>query len=402
VGERRSYEQLAGDFTDALDGWDPDDWARCFAATGARYVVLVAKHHDGWCLWPSAVDNPRRPGWQCPRDVVGELREAVVAQGMRFGVYYSGGLDWTFDDRPIGNLGDLLAAVPRGDYPAYAEAQVRELVARYRPAVLWNDIAWPSTGSQLWPLMRDYYDAVPDGVLNDRWMPWSPAMGAMRFSAARRAADALNARLSGREGGIVPPKPPHFDVRTPEYAVFDRVPPDPWECVRGMDRSFGFNRNSGPEHFLSAGELVAMFADVVAKGGNLLLNVGPRGEDATIPSEQLDLLAALGGWATGAGASVFGSRPWVVPASTTAEGAELRFWCRQDAVWAAVLGRTSEDHVTLPGVRGGATTTVEARAARGRRRRLKDLAWEQTPQGLRVALPAPLDHPVIQLSPVTA
>ena len=63
---------------------------------------------------------------------------------MRFGLYYSGGLDSTFNDRPIGTVAEMLAAVPRGDYPAYADAQVRELVARYRPSVLWNDIAWPS------------------------------------------------------------------------------------------------------------------------------------------------------------------------------------------------------------------------------------------------------------------
>ena len=116
-------------------------------------MVLVAKHHDGYCLWPTGVDNPCRPGWHSRRDVVGELAGAVRAAGMRFGLYYSGGLDWTFDDRPLGSMADVLAAVPRGEYPAYAEAQVRELIDRYRPSVLWNDIAWPDTGSRLWPLL---------------------------------------------------------------------------------------------------------------------------------------------------------------------------------------------------------------------------------------------------------
>ena len=77
----------------------------------------------------------------------GELGAAVRAAGLRFGVYYSGGYDWTFDATPIGTFSDGLAATPRGDYVAYATAQVRELIDRYEPSVLWNDISWPST----WP-----------------------------------------------------------------------------------------------------------------------------------------------------------------------------------------------------------------------------------------------------------
>ena len=147
VWGNRPYERFADDWVAGLAQWDPTEWAARFAATGARYVVLVTKHMDGYCLWPTDVRNPRRPGWHSRRDVVGELREAVLGAGMRFGIYYSGGLDSTFKDRAIGSVADLIDAVPRGDYPAYAEAQVRELIARYRPSVLWNDIAWPTAGS---------------------------------------------------------------------------------------------------------------------------------------------------------------------------------------------------------------------------------------------------------------
>jgi len=88
------------------------------------------------------VDNPHRPGWHSRRDVVGELAEAVRGVGLRFGLYYCGGMDWTFDHRPVGSMSDVLAAIPRGAYPACADAQVRELIDRYRPSVLWNDVAW--------------------------------------------------------------------------------------------------------------------------------------------------------------------------------------------------------------------------------------------------------------------
>ncbi|HVX17769.1 MAG TPA: alpha-L-fucosidase [Acidimicrobiales bacterium] len=295
----RAYETFADDFNAGLDRWDPAGWAEQFAAAGARYVVLVTKHHDGFCLWPSDVPNPHRPGWHTERDVVGELADAVRAAGMRFGVYYSGGLDWTFDDRPIPTMAAGAAAVPQGDYPAYAAAHVRELIERYQPSVLWNDIAWPQPADDLWPLLRDYYRAVPDGVVNDRWLPWSRLNTALRVGPLRRLADAALRRAATKSKGLVPPKPPHFDVRTPEYTALDERPPWPWECVRGMDRSFGYNRNSRPEHFLARDELLSTLESINANGGNLLLNVGPRGEDAAIPAEQVERLAWLAQAASG-------------------------------------------------------------------------------------------------------
>lgn len=405
----KAYADFAGEYCEGLASWDPDEWARRFAATGARYVVLVAKHHDGWCLWPTQVPNPRQPGWHSDRDVVGELREAVLGAGMRFGLYYSGGLDWTFEPRAIGNLGDLLAAIPRGAYRAYADAQVRELIDRYRPSVLWNDIAWPSAGSRLWPLMAHYYQRVPDGVLNDRWMPWNPVLVTTQWKATRRIADNLNARATGSQGGLIPPKPPHFDVRTPEYVTFRDVQPDPWECVRGIDQSFGYNRNSAPEHFLDATELLAMTTDIVSKGGNLLLNVGPRGEDARIPSEQLDVLDTLTAWTHDEGRSVFGSRPWIRPGGRSTEGRDLRFWACDRSVFVAV-GPCRESHsvdptgsgdgaeaVTIVGVRS--TPTTEVSDATG-----CALSREDAPAGIRVHLPAGFTDswPVIELRGCTA
>jgi alpha-L-fucosidase len=193
-------------------------------------VVLVTKHHDGYCLWPTSVPNPRRAGWHSDRDIVGELAEAVRDAGMRFGLYYSGGLDWTFDDRPIGTFADLVAAVPSDPaYGDYAEAQVHELIDRYRPAVLWNDIAWPFGGERLWRLFADYYAAVPDGVINDRWMPRSAVFDLVRTRAGRSVVDRFVVR-SANSGRTVPPTPPHFDVRTPEYSSFDTDRSDSTVC----------------------------------------------------------------------------------------------------------------------------------------------------------------------------
>ncbi len=371
----REYRSFAADWEAGLATWDPDEWARTFAATGARYVVFVTKHHDGYCLWPTSVPNPKLPGWHCKRDVVGELAEAVRAQGMRFGVYYSGGLDWTFDDRPMGTMSDLITAIPRGEYPEYAAAQVRELVQRYRPSVLWNDIAWPSEGKHLWPLLAEYYDAVPDGVINDRWMPWNPMAGALRLPLARKALDAGATRQARKAGGLIPPKPPFYDVRTPEYVSFESIQRRPWECVRGMDHSFGYNAQSRPEDFITRDELLWSFADMVSKNGNLLINVGPRGVDASIPDEQRDRLRWLGEWMTETGAVVQGTRPWVCPGEHTGEGVALRYAVSDRDVFAIV--EQSAPVVTLPEV--AATPTTMVATADGR-----PVVWAATNDGLRL------------------
>jgi alpha-L-fucosidase len=380
----RPYVEFAAEWEAGLDQWDPQAWAARFAATGARYVVLVTKHMDGYCLWPSDVPNPRRPGWNSRRDVVGELSEAVRGAGMHFGVYYSGALDATFNDRPIGSMAEMLDAIPRGDYPAYAEAQMRELIARYRPSVLWNDIAWPTEGKQLWPLFEHYYAEVPDGVVNDRWMPWSPLLASARSPLVRRAIDAAVQRGAKRDAGVIPPVPPHSDYRTPEYVVFDDVQRKPWECVRGMDQSFGYNSASRPEHFVAHDELLWMLTDIVSKGGNLLLNVGPRGVDAQIPDEQLARLDWLAEWVRPNAGAIAATRPWVTPGTTTADGHPVRYTARDDTVYAFVTGATGP--ITLLDI--GATITTEITTIDG-----TPLPWTDSPAGLVIDLPAALVDP---------
>jgi alpha-L-fucosidase len=211
---------------------------------------------------------------------------------MRFGLYYSGGLDWTAKPEPIANVADMFAAVPTdAAYRAYANAQVRELIARYRPSVLWNDIAWPHA-EDLDPLFADYYAAVPDGVVNDRWFAMAPFFEGLREPAARAA---LNARIRARleSGGAMGTGPARGDFRTVEYGLGD-IPADrKWEACRGVGLAFGYNSAERPEDFLDGPALVTLYRDVSARGGNLLINVGPRA-DGSIPEEQAAPLRALG------------------------------------------------------------------------------------------------------------
>jgi alpha-L-fucosidase len=356
-----TYRDFVDPFVEGLQSWDPERWADLFASTGATYVVFVAKHCDGFCLWPTAVRNPNRPGGQTTRDVVGEIAEAVRARGLRFGLYYCGGLDWTFDATPIGSFGDMLAATPGGDYADYAEAQVRELIDRYEPSVLWNDVAWPASHARLSSLLGTYFDRVPDGVVNDRWLTPVRGSGVLRTRAGRKLLDRVAADAL-RKGPLVPPKPRFFQYRTPEFASFPDVSPTPWECVRGMDRGFGFNRASVEADFLDRNELLRLVADIAAKGGNLLLNVGPSG-DAQIPDEQLVRLGWLTERADMHRASIVGTRPWVHAEGRSGEGHDVRYTARGETVWAHVWvaddGAPRPSSLTLPFRATPATTVTD-------------------------------------------
>jgi alpha-L-fucosidase len=335
VWHNAPYESFREPFLRGLEQWNPASWADHFAAAGARYVVLVTKHHDGFCLWPSKVANTHQANWTTSRDIVGELAAAVRARGMRFGVYYSGGIDWTFNREPLRTLADFMGSTPGGDYPDYADAQTRELIERYQPSVLWNDISWPTDRARMLKLFADYYNSVPDAVVNDRWMPSSFATRLLRYKFMRRRVDARLKKAmakSSRGGGVIPPMPPHCDFRTPEYTVFPAIQRRKWEATRGMSHSFGFNRGDTDADYESVENLVSSFTDTVSKNGNLLLNIGPRGDDAQIPSEQLARLKGFGDWLRANGEAIYGTRPW-----TRAEGkagdARIRFTAKPGALY---------------------------------------------------------------------
>ncbi|MFN8642472.1 MAG: alpha-L-fucosidase [Candidatus Binatia bacterium] len=344
------YESFRAPFESAAAAWSADAWADLFQAAGARYVVLVTKHHDGFSLWPTAVPHPTRPGWNMARDVVGELTGAVRRRCMRMGLYYSGGFDWSIQPGPVASALDAVTVLPQTPaYAAYADGQWRELIARYRPAVLWNDIGYPAAANPL-QLFADYYNAVPDGVINDRFQ-----------------------LLSGTT---------HHDYVTPEFTVLTDISNEKFETVRGMGHGFGYNQNETDADLIAPAALVHLLADVVSKNGNLLLNVGPMA-DGTVPAGQVARLQAVGAWLAVNGAAIFGSRPWVRAEGVTGDGTPVRFTTSGDGsqLFAIVLGALPANEITLVGL-GGATGPAHLLGTAG------DLAVTPGGADLRVALPA--------------
>jgi alpha-L-fucosidase len=280
------YSDFRAPFDAASQAFDAQAWADMFAKAGATYVVFVTKHHDGFCLWPTDVQNPHHTNWRTKRDFVGELGDAVRAAGLRFGVYYSGGLDWTFYHTPIANLGEMLACVPPGeDYRAYALAQARELIDRYQPSVFWNDIAWPHKGDVV-DLFDYYYAAVPDGVMNDRWLSEVSLFDKLRTPDGLAHFNArMKAKLAATGGAFDTVALGRCDFRTVEYGL-GAIPTDQkWEACRGVGNSFGYCANEPDTDFLSHEGLQSMRTQTFAAGGNLLINIGPRA-DASIPDVQ--------------------------------------------------------------------------------------------------------------------
>jgi alpha-L-fucosidase len=322
-GKDFDYYRFAETFNLENKKWEPDQWAALFQKTGARYVVLTTKHHDGFRLWPSQVANPKvaRDKLTARRDLVGELTTAVRSHGMKMGVYYSGGLDWTFTSEPIRTMPDLMARVPQSpEYAHYADAHWRELIERYQPCVMWNDISYPKAG-QIPELFAEYYNTVPEGVINNRF--------GVKFA----------------------------DFTTPEYAKYDKIMQQKWEACRGFGFSFGYNQVEGPEQVIAPDKLVALFVDIVSNNGNLLLNIGPK-PDGGISEIQLDRLHKLGDWLAVNGEGIFGSRPWDRAKAASGE-TDVRFTQNNGALYVFYLKGGSGKTLLVPGVSGVPGTKAE-------------------------------------------
>lgn len=253
-----------------FDRFDAEEWARLARDAGAGYTVFVSKHHDGWAWWDAPGTDRRLTDVGPTRNVLAEYAAACERNDIVFGTYYSL-LDWG-DGRFPGS-----AYVDETLHP-----QILDLVERFGTSILWGDGHWGHDGAH-WrssELIRAARSIDPDIVVNDRW------------------------RLGEDDTADAPPT-----VRTFEYDAPDDIVEGPWELCRGIGPSFGHNRNEFAEHHMSAADIVALYTEVVAKGGNLLLNVGPAA-DGTIPDLQSAPLRSAGAWIRRFDEHVGACRPW--------------------------------------------------------------------------------------------
>jgi len=333
------YDGFRTEFDNGSSTADLDGLAQLCRDAGARYVVLTTKHHEGFTLWPSPQPHPHKGYYHARRDLVGDMTSAVRKSGMRMGLYYSGGYDWPFNEAVLSNPADSALAVPATqDYADYATNHVKELIDAYEPSVLWNDICWPA-GGDLAALFAYYYNHVPDGVINDRWLQPEGTRTAASDAIARGMGTVIQKLwrfVPEQSKQLTFPSAHHFDFNTPEYAQFDEIVAKKWESTRGVGHSFGANRNERPQDIVTATELVRSFCDIVSKNGNLLIGIGP-GPDGSIPSEQQVPVLGLGEWLSVNGSAIFGSRPWRQAEGQTTQGTDVRFTQRDGVIYALLL-----------------------------------------------------------------
>jgi len=284
-GEDYPYELFAPHFTAEL--FNPQEWADLFEKAGAKYVVLTSKHHDGYCLWPA----PSSKNWNsleigAKRDLLGELSNAVRKEGIKMGYYYS--LHNWYDR-------DYAPADPNGprNIEKYVEEvmmpQMKDLVKKYKPALLFTDGEWTAPAKdfrsqEFLAWLYSHPDVPEDIVTNDRW----------------------GAGTRSKHGGYFTTEYGKVDTRGTELSANK-----PWEECRGIGASFGFNRNESIEDYTTRQQAVHLLIDIVSRGGNLLLNVGPTA-DGRIPVIMQDRLLAIGRWLKVNGEAIYKTKKWIV------------------------------------------------------------------------------------------
>ncbi len=275
-GKNFTYPDFVPMFTAEM--YDADQWADIFEKSGAKYVVLTSKHHDGYTLWPSKESDKSwgRP-WSSTnsgsgRDLLGELSTAVRKTDVKMGIYYS--------------LYEWFNPLYTSDVDLYVDKhmvpQFKDVVEKYSPSLIFTDGEWdhPHTKWRATELLSWLYNesaSKNDVVINDRW---------------------------GKET-----RHHHGGYYTTEYGSGMPNADVPWEENRGMAHSFGYSRTENIEDYNSTQQLLYMLIDIVSRGGNFLLDIGPTA-DGRIPVIMQERLLEMGDWLNINGEAIYGTTLW--------------------------------------------------------------------------------------------
>ncbi|BDI29007.1 alpha-L-fucosidase [Capsulimonas corticalis] len=276
----KSYEKMSDAEYDRYfdrfdpDLYDPNRWAEAAANAGMKYFVVTTKHHDGFCLWDSALTDYKSTRTPYGKDLLRPMVEAFRAKEMRAGLYHSL-LDWRHPDYPVDAYHPMRERLSEIDtsnrdltrYVEYLHGQTRELLTQFgKIDILWYDFCYENMSAEQWrseDLLRLIRRLQPQIILNNR--------------------------LDLDHG---------WDIKTPEQFqprewVTDNGRPVVWEVCQTFSGSWGYHRDE--ENWKSVEMLVQMLIDAVSKGGNLLLNVGPTGR-GEFDARVLERLKGIGAW----------------------------------------------------------------------------------------------------------
>lgn len=269
------YEKIATEFNPVK--FNADEWVKIAKDAGMKYMVLTSKHHDGFAMYDSPSSNyniVKRTPWK--RDPVKELAEACERQGLKFGLYYSLGRDWHHPHcNSRGGRRSNLWDYPKEEdkdlsiyFNEKVKPQITEIIAQYKPAIIWFDTAEEITKEQSLELMDLIRSLDP--------------------------ACIVNSRVGNKLG----------DYAVKEQKIPTKGEPKPWETCMTISDVWGYHKMD--DNWKSTDYLIHSLVDIASKGGNFLLNVGPTGE-GIIREPSVERLKAMGDWLKINGEAVYGT-----------------------------------------------------------------------------------------------
>ena len=302
----RSVERISvEDYQPYFDAFDPVDydpraWAKLAKQAGMKYAVLTTKHHDGFCLFDSALTDYKATNTPAGRDLVREYVDAFRAEGIRVGFYYSI-IDWHHPDFP--HYGDRQH--PMRDNPDFAEhrydfdryldymhGQVRELLTNYGQIdLMWFDFSYDDMTGEKWrasELVEMIRELMPNILIENRLEVSGEGFGSL-----------LTGQPSSYSGDFVSPE----QIIPPEGIVDHKGDDVVWEACITMNQNWGYHEH---DHFYKPAPMVVRkLVECVSKGGNLLINVGPDAR-GNIPPQSVAILEEVGRWMAANGRSIYG------------------------------------------------------------------------------------------------
>jgi alpha-L-fucosidase len=377
--------------------FDPAAWARLFKEAGAKYVVPVAEHHDGFAMYDSGLSDWTAAKMGPHRDVIGELARAVRAEGLRFGAS-SHRVEHNFF---LGVGRQISSDINDPQYAAFYGPAHNWLDAR-QGTPLANDFTfvspawtadWLARSSEI---VEKYH---PDIMYFDWWI----GQPSVRADLTRFAAFYYNTSLKyGDHIGVINYKDfaiqEHSAVLDLERGQLGDIRPLYWQTDTSVsNKSWGYIQN---DTFKTPQFVVQQLIDIVSKNGNLLLNIGPR-SDGTIPEEVQSVLRDVGAWLKINGEAIYGTRPWKMygegptkvaagsfhdtdTAGYTAE--DFRFTAKGNTLYAIELGWPANGEAVVHSLGSGALKSQKIASVMLLGSEAK-LAFQQQPDGLRIQLP---------------
>ena len=280
--------------------YDPKKWVRLAKKAGMKYVVLTAKHHDGFCLFDSKLTDYKSTNTKAGRDLVREFVDACREEGLKVGLYFSI-IDWHHPDFP--KYGDRQHPMRNNPaykdekidfdrYLAYMHGQIKELVTGYgKLDLLWFDFSYDDMTGEKWKateLIKMVRKYQPDVIIDNRLE-----------GSAEDSGSILTANPTEYSGDFASP-----EQMIPPAGIRNELGnPVPWEACLTLNNNWGYS--SSDRHYKSAEMVIHMLVECVSKGGNLLLNVGPDAK-GRIPKESVKILEEVGEWMDENSKSIYG------------------------------------------------------------------------------------------------